>query len=61
MYTWDKAIKMEVNEKVSAVIGGLRPHTFYKVSVQCKNAIGVSERSDPSEARRTLEAGWLNY
>ena len=61
MYTWDKAIKKEVNATVSTLISGLRPHTFYKVSVQSKNAIGVSDRSDPSEARRTFEAGWLNY
>lgn len=56
MYTWEKAIKKVVNTTVSAVISRLRPYTRYMVSVQALNIIGMSERSDPSEPQRTLEA-----
>ena len=57
MYTWEKAIKKAVNATLSAVVSGLRPFTFYMVSVQALNAVGESERSTPSEKLQTWEAG----
>jgi len=60
MYTWEKAITKAVNETHSAVVSGLRPFTFYMVSVQAVNAVGESERSTPSDVHQTWEAGQLS-
>ena len=55
------AARAEVNTSLTTVVSRLRPYMLYMVSLQATNAVGTSERSEPSHPLRTLQAGFLKF